>query len=48
MDFLNDDLNTDVWPNLEIYRSFATIVSQLKVSNFSGETFKGSMCYNFL
>ena len=32
------------------YRSFATTVSQLKISNFSGETFKGfevlhlSMC----
>jgi hypothetical protein len=30
------------------YRSFATTVSQLKMCDFSGETFKALKCYNFL
>jgi len=41
LDLSNDDhLNTGVWKNLEINRSFATTVSQLKMSDFSGEIFK--------
>jgi len=40
MDLLNDDyLNTGVWPNLETYHSFPATASQLKISDFSGETF---------
>jgi len=39
---LNDDhLNTGVWQNLEINRSFAATVSQFKISDFSGHHFKG-------
>jgi hypothetical protein len=39
---VNDNhLNTGVWQNLEINRSFATTVSKLKISDFSGHTFKG-------
>jgi hypothetical protein len=39
---LNDNhLNTGVWQNLEINRSFATTVSQFKISDFSGHHFKG-------
>ena len=46
---LNDDyLNTGVWENLEIYRSFATTVSQLKISDFSEDVFKVSKCCEFL
>jgi hypothetical protein len=35
-------------PWLTTYRSFATTVSQLKISDFSGETFKVLKCYTFL
>ena len=33
---------------LSAYRSFATTASQLKISDFSGETFKVLKCYTFL
>ena len=38
---VNDNhLKTGFWQNLEINRSFATTVSQLKFSDFSGHNFK--------
>ena len=49
MALLNDDqINTGIWRNLEIYWSFVTTVSQLKISDFSGEILKVLKCYDLL
>ena len=39
---------THVTSTCTTYRSFVTTVSQLKMCDFSGQTFKGLKCYNFL